>query len=403
MNAKRVALYLPELDLGGVSRVMLNLAQGLAGLGLEVDLVLAKARGPLESRIPKGVSVIELRSSKTKFIWRWIIGKLTGLEYFALSVSSLGSFIRYFRQEQPRALLSGTGNVVAIAAWKVARVRTRLLVTAAVHQSTHFRKEFRGMKRLLPAWHDRILRLADGTVAESEGIAADLIRNGVLPAKKIHVIYNPVVTPEIMVAAKETVQEPWLQPEEPPVILAAGRLEEQKDYVTLIRAFACLREQRPARLIILGEGSQRSCLEAMVHKLHLEEDCRLPGFTINPFAYMARAAVFVLSSAWEGFGNVVAEALALGTPVVSTDCECGPREILKGGTYGRLVPVGDWRAMARAILETIDHPPPKEFLRQRGEDFSLEAALPKFLASMEMHETLSGHDAPVIQRDKLNA
>ncbi|MCA1995460.1 MAG: glycosyltransferase, partial [Coleofasciculus sp. S288] len=190
-------------------------------------------------------------------------------------------------------------------------------------------------------------------VAVSQGVATDLARTASLPLERIQVIYNPVVTPELLTRAKEPLDHPWFNPGEPPVILGVGRLVEQKDFSTLIRAFNQVRQIQPARLMILGSGREKSRLKALVQELGLEDDVAMPGFVQNPYAYMARSAVFVLSSAWEGFGNVIVEAMAVGTPVVSTDCQSGPAEILDDGKYGSLVPVGDSKAIAEAILSVL--------------------------------------------------
>jgi glycosyltransferase involved in cell wall biosynthesis len=213
---------------------------------------------------------------------------------------------------------------------------------------------------------------ADCIVAVSEGVADDLVSEVGLPRSAIRVIYNPVVTPELAARAEEPLVHPWLVPGSAPVLLAAGRLSAQKDFPTLLRAFARVRAARPARLIILGEGELRAQLEAQAVALGLGEDVQFPGFVENPYAYMRRAGVFVLSSAWEGFGIVLVEAMACGAPVVSTDCPVGPAEILEGGRYGPLVPIGDDGALAHAILSALDCPMDPERLRARAGDFALE-------------------------------
>jgi glycosyltransferase involved in cell wall biosynthesis len=166
------------------------------------------------------------------------------------------------------------------------------------------------------------------------------------------------------------------------VILSVGRLSAEKDYPTLLRAFALLQNQVPARLILLGEGGQRAGLERLASELGIGATVSLPGFVRNPFAYMARARVFVLSSLFEGFGNVLVEALACGCQVVSTHCPGGPGEILDRGRYGRLVPVGDHAALARAILEAIAEPMDTEALRRRADDFSVERAARRHLDAL---------------------
>ena len=220
---------------------------------------------------------------------------------------------------------------------------------------------------------------ADAAICVSQGLADDFIKNTEMPPQKTHVVYNPVVFPEYDQAAREPISHPWFAPGNEPVILAVGRLVVQKDYPTLLRAFSIVNKKRPVHLLILGEGQERDRLEALIQELGISENVQMPGFVKNPYAYMARARLLVLSSRWEGFGNVLAEALASGTPVVSTDCKSGPGEILAEGRFGRLVPVGDAQALAAAMLETLQTPPDQAMLRQRAQDFTLEKSVKEYL------------------------
>jgi glycosyltransferase involved in cell wall biosynthesis len=203
-----------------------------------------------------------------------------------------------------------------------------------------------------------------------------------IPKEKIKTIYNPVVTPELFEQAKQPVSCSWFEQNQLPVILAVGRLSPEKDYPTLFRAFSLVRQIRPAKLLILGEGEERANLERLAIELGIQNDVSMPGFVDNPFAFMAKASVFVLSSAWEALPTVLVEALACGCPVVATDCRSGPREILDNGRYGRLVPVGDHEALAKAILETLDNPDfpaDRQTRLQRAMEFSVDAAVDKYL------------------------
>jgi glycosyltransferase involved in cell wall biosynthesis len=220
---------------------------------------------------------------------------------------------------------------------------------------------------------------ADAIVAISQGVAEDLSSLTGLPLERIQVIYNPVVTPKLLEKATEKIAHPWFAPGEPPIILGVGRLTKQKDFPTLIRAFALVRQRYPARLMILGKGEERLSLETLVQRLGLEEEVFFCGFVQNPYSYMAQASVFVLSSAWEGFGNVLVEAMAVGTPVVSTDCKSGPAEILAKGKYGELVAVGDEKGLARAIARTLKQPQNSERLKARSSKFSVEAIADQYL------------------------
>jgi glycosyltransferase involved in cell wall biosynthesis len=219
---------------------------------------------------------------------------------------------------------------------------------------------------------------ADGITAVSQGIAEDLVCSFGLPRERVTTIYNPVVTPELLAQAQAPLDHPWFAPDAPPVILGVGRLHPQKDFPTLLRAFARVRAVRVVRLVILGEGEQRAALQQLVAELGLTKDVALPGFVGNPFAYMARAGVFVLSSAYEGLPGVLIQALACGCPVVSTDCPSGPGEILEQGAYGPLVGVGDVAALAQAMLALLAHPPAAERLRHRAAEFSLDRAVDRY-------------------------
>ena len=193
------------------------------------------------------------------------------------------------------------------------------------------------------------------------------------------------LTDELIAGQSEPVDHPWFQPGTPPVIMSAGRLGRAKDHPTLIRAFARVRRARLARLVIFGQGTSDAktarsvtALQALAGELGVADDVALPGFVANPFAYMARAAVFALSSINEGLPGVLIQAMACGCPVVSTDCPSGPAEILAGGRYGRLVPPGDDAALAAAILATLDAPPAAMSLRARAGFFSVERAVAQY-------------------------
>ena len=212
-------------------------------------------------------------------------------------------------------------------------------------------------------------------MAVSRGVADDMIARTGVPADLVRVIYNPVISAEMNAAAGEAVEHPWLMPGGPEVILGVGRLTPHKDFPTLLRAFAILRRTRDCRLLILGEGEERPRLEQLLRDLHLTECVGLPGFVNNPFAYLAKASLYVLSSAWEALPTVLIEALAVGVPVVSTDCRSGPTEILAGGRYGRLVPVGDADSLARAMTDTLSEPRrelPEEALGRFRLDFAID-------------------------------
>lgn len=356
----RVAIFLPSLRGGGAERVMLYLVRGFAEKGYDVDLVLTKCEGPYLGEVPENVNVVNLNAGRV--------------------LTSLPALVRYLRRAQPEALLSAMdhSNIIALWAKRLARVRARVVVSVHTTLSMCV-KHSNGRGRLIPYIARWCYGWADGVVAVSRGVADDLSNTIDLPRERIRIIYNPVVVPELFELATEPVDHPWFRVGEPPVVLSVGRLTAEKDYPTLLRAFSLVIRARPVRLVILGEGEERAGLEAMVRHLGLEDVVSLPGFAKNPYAYMSKATVFVLSSAWEGFGNVLVEAMAVGTSVISTDCPNGPAEILENGKYGRLVPVGDAEALAEGIVATLDGPTNSEVLRHRAKEFAYNDIADQYL------------------------
>jgi glycosyltransferase involved in cell wall biosynthesis len=359
-----IAFFLPSVRGGGAQRVIVNLAQGITERGLPVDVVLATAEGVFLDHLPPAVRVVDLGGRRLR--------------------ESIIPLARYLRREQPRVLVSSMSHANLIALWaaKLARRATPVVVT--VHNTMSQSGPDQG--GLSGAVSMRLLRtfypLARGVVAVSRGAADDLALTSGLSRERVEVVYNPVITPDLLALARQQPQHPWFDAGQPPVILAAGRLTRQKDFHTLIRAFAELRRARHARLIVLGEGEDRPSLEALIGELELADDVALPGFRDNAMAYMANSVLFVLSSAWEGLPTVLIEALAVGTRVVSTDCPSGPREILQDGRLGALVPVGDAPALARAMAEALEGPAltvPPEALRP----FTRDSAVDNYLRLIE--------------------
>lgn len=338
----RVAIFTAYMGGGGAERAMLKLAGGMAKHGYEVDLVLSRADGDYLPEVPEAVRVVDLEAGRV--------------------LTSLPGLIRYLRRENPAVMLTALDHVNIVGLWarRLAHVRTRLVVNEQNTLSLEAPHSLRRRHRLLPRFVKRFYPWADGIVAVSKGAADDLARTASLPPDRIQVIHNPIVTPELREMAAGQLEHPWFGPGEPPVVLAAGRLARQKDFGTLIRAFGRVRQERSARLLILGEGPERGELEALVAELDLAGDVGLPGRIVNPYPFMVRAGCFVLSSRYEGLPSVLIEALFCGATVVATDCPSGPREILDGGKHGLLVPVADVEALAEAIGSALDGrvPPP---------------------------------------------
>jgi glycosyltransferase involved in cell wall biosynthesis len=330
-----VALFVRSLYGGGAERILLTISRGLVERGLKVDLVLARNEGQYLEQVHPDVRIVDLKS-------QWV-------------PSSLPKLVKYLRQNRPRNLLAALHYPCEIALWakRFAGVPTRIIVSEHNTLSLEAAGIPQLSTRLTPLAAKLFYPWADEIVAVSHGVATDLARITDLAPDRIQVIYNPVITPELFNLAKEPVDHAWFQPGEPPVILGVGRLHPQKDFPTLIHAFAQVRQVRPARLMILGDGPERQRLTDLIEEMGLADDITLRGFVQNPYAYMAKASAFVLSSIYEGLPTVLIEAMAVGTPVISTNCKSGPAEILDRGKYGALVPVGDTQAIAKAILSVL--------------------------------------------------
>jgi glycosyltransferase involved in cell wall biosynthesis len=344
---KRLAIYLPTLVSGGTERAMLNLAVGFVSRGYAVDFVLAQCEGSFMPQFPERVRLIELNSRHVR------AGR---------SVISLPALVHYICKERPMALFTALHtNLIAIWARRIAGVPLSIVISEQNTFSIHNQILPIGFRQLMLGLIAQYYPKADVIAAVSEGVAEDLACVARIPRNRIQVIYNPIITPDLANKVREEINHPWLKPDQPPVILSVGRLDPQKDYPSLIKSFARVRQSLPARLLILGEGPERDTLVSLVRQLGIEEEVGFPGFVPNPYPYMSKASVFVLSSRWEGLPTVLVEALYCGVPVVATNCPSGPQEILQNGKYGALVPVGDVECMAEAIMAILKgngtHPP----------------------------------------------
>ena len=370
MTANRIALYVPSLNAAGAERVAVNLGRGLTKAGWEVDFVVLQAVGAFVSEVPSEARVVELKTTRV--------------------LASLPALVRYLRREKPSGIISfmDHANIVALWARALGSRSTRVVATVHSTMSSANQKSNNRRSQLLPLFVRAFYPWADAIVAVSQGVADDLVRTTSLPASQLQVIYNPVITPELLAARSAPPPHPWLEPGQPPVVMGAGRLTTAKDFSNLLRAFDHVRRRRPARLLILGTGPERPALETLVAELGLGEHVALPGFQPAVYAFMARASVFALSSEWEGLPTVLIEALALSRAVVATDCPSGPREILDNGRLGRLVPVHDPVALGEAILASLDNPgPPVPIDALRP--YSEEAAVESYLRAAGLHGSLN--------------
>jgi glycosyltransferase involved in cell wall biosynthesis len=355
-----IAFLIGTFGGGGIERITAHLAHNFVRLGIKVDLLLNNLESTHLWRMPSETRIIDLKAPNL--------------------YQSIPALIRYLRQERPFVLLAADHylNEIALISKIIARVSTRVVVAEHNQLSKTSGNSKKLKERLSPTFARFLYPHADEIIAVSQGVAKDLSQTISLPIERIHTIYNPVINPGILANAKEAVDHSWFNQKEIPVILGVGKLEKQKNFPTLIRAFNRVRCFKEARLVILGWGPDRPEIEALIRDLNLEDEVDLPGYVQNPYAYMARSSVFVLSSDWEGLPTVLIEAMALGIPVVSTDCESGPSEILANGKYGYLTPVGNSESLADAILKVLlGKPKPVDLVWL--EQFGLETATQKYL------------------------
>jgi len=392
-----IALILESLQSGGVQKMTLIVAAALAERGHHVDLLVLNAEGSLASQIPASVHVVKIPAGNpTLARLQCLLADPLALPALLRPVllttkpsHSLRYFTgiaRYLADVKPDALFAATPsiNVEAVLAHRFARSRARLILSERTHFSAARQGPGDRRRRGIAALIRRTYARADTIVAVSKGVASDLTGEVGVPPERVAVVYNPTITPELSAKSLQPPEHPWFAEGSngTAVILGVGRPGVQKDFPTLLRAFAKVRSRRPARLVIIGESLSKAKQEERVAEmsklaaeLGVAEDFSLIGFQDNPYAFMARAQCFALSSRYEGFGNVLLEALACGCPVVSTDCPSGPAEILNNGEFGALVPVGDSDALAAAILATLAAPPDREKLINRAKMFSYEASI----------------------------
>lgn len=349
----RIAFFFWSLELGGVEHMIVNLSRELVSRGHDVSIVLARDPQPNEYAPDPRVKLVRLGIPSTA---KLIFG-----------------FARHLRQAKYDIVYTAmpTTNVTAVMALKLSGAKTKLVLSErsnpaleAKHSKTwRYRASFFAQPYLYPK--------ADAIVAVCKALADDLSTYARLPRKSIGVIYNPAFDEDAFSQPPQGTH-PWLDEKSIPVIISAGRLVRQKDYATLIKAFAILRKERAARLIILGEGPKREELEALIDLLGVRDDVALPGFRSNISEFLMKADVFALTSIWEGFGNVLVQALAARNSIVSTDCPNGPGEILADGEFGTLTPVEDPEAFAIALRDVLDKPFDPEKQYERAQLFSVK-------------------------------
>ena len=360
---KHIALFLPSLLGGGAERVMVTLANGFAEKGFSVDLVLVKQEGPYLSEVSSSVRIVDLKCSRVLF-----------------ACFKLASYLRWAK---PEIILSTLEHANIIAIWSkmltAGKTKCVIRMPSTISVNVKYTNSFR--EKIIPWCLKFFYPWIDAIVVVSKVSAQDLVKFLGIGSSKVFLIYNPVVDDELFKKANMELNHPWFTDKRIPVILGVGRLSKAKDFATLIRAFALLREKQLVRLLILGDGEDRKQLEILISKLGVQEDVLLHGFVENPFPYMKQAAVFALSSRWEGLPNALIQAIALGTPVVATDCPGGTAEILEDNRLGILVPMGDEQKFADALQKSLDSK--KMFVDTGMDRFKSDAIINQYLRLMK--------------------
>jgi glycosyltransferase involved in cell wall biosynthesis len=361
-SPKRLAFLLPDMRGGGAERVALRLIEDFLKAGHEVDLVLLEKIGELLPLLPAQVRVFDLQAPRVR--------------------NGIRPLVRYFRNRRPDAVQISMWplTVVGIVAHRLARSRARIVTSDHAALSKHFPASNPVVYRSL-TWTVRLFYpLADARILVAKEAADDLARISGVDRQSLEVVYNPVGEPPRDVGTTREIEALWGEAERR--IITVGSFKAQKNQQLLIRSFARAFKGKPVKLMILGEGELRPSLEALAAELGVADQVLLPGFTTDPWPYYASADLFALSSDYEGYPLVLIEALRSGLTIVSTDCESGPREILDGGRFGRLVAVGDEEALGNAMKEALDRPHDPAALRARAEELSGQSTSDRYLELM---------------------
>lgn len=366
----KILFLIDSLHRGGRTLILLNILRYIDREFFEPILVMFKKEGHLENKIPNDIPLFIIDIERIK----------TGLPLFPFI---LHQFKKIIRKERPLILFCYGWYGATLSSLSSIRSATRPLIV--IHEDTVFAEclnHYKGkMKKIFKFLVRFSYNNSDLIIAVSKGVKDSLITHFNISDEKIKVLYNPVDLETIKIKSQDEVNHLWFN-EDIPIIISAGRLVSQKGFDVLIKAFSLVRKKYEARLIILGEGPFKDELEKLTSQLGIRRDVDFPGFQDNPWRYIVRSTIFALPSFYEGLPCVIIEALALGVPVVSTDCHSWPNEILEGGRYGLLVPVRDEDAMAEGILKLlIDNGLREEYSKKghkRAADFSKEKIIKQY-------------------------
>lgn len=361
---KSISFFLLSLNFGGIEANTIRLANSFCKSGYKVDLVVGHSGGDYQKRVDNGINIVNLKKKS--------------LIKMALPL------LRYLRKNKPKVIITGgEGANILLGIMKKLMPSQKVIISIRTNLSTEYRESNNRKKKLLFPFFSKVLyKNVDKIVTVSKGVANDASEFLGYPLEKFNVIYNPIVDEGLLELMNEEVEHEWLDNDNYKVLLSVGRLVKQKDLVTLIKGFKLAKQKdNSLKLIIIGEGPEKSKLVSMVKEYNLEKDIVFQGFVQNPYPFMKKADIFILSSQWEGFGNVLVEALATGVPIISTDCPSGPSEILDHGKYGKMIQVGDYNHLSEEIVAIINQNNHElQFLRKkRAEEFTVQIAKEKYI------------------------
>ncbi len=363
MKFSKISFFLPVLVGGGAERVLINLANIMREEGIQVDFLVGSKEGELQKELDGRINIIEFKKNKT--------------------IKCLPKLARYLRTCKPDALITGLDHVNLVGIWAniLSGYNVKHIVTLHNAISVKIKKTSKfSPRRIIPFLIKIFYQHASSIVGVSNGVLSDYHALFNFPKEKTSVINNPVINQDLFKKSREYLDHPWFNGlNSDPIVITVGRMVEQKRQIDLLKAINILNKKRNVKLIILGEGKLRRNLEEYI-KVNQMEDCvLLPGFVENPYKYILRSNIFVLSSGWEGLPTVLIEAGGLGVPVISTNCQYGPAEILENGKYGRLVSIGDVDHLSEAIEEVLNAPK-QTFEKVFIEKYSSQRIVKEYLA-----------------------
>ena len=358
---RKIFIVLPDLGGGGAERLHVNLANEWVAKNLNVEFVLLRNRGELIKLLSPKITVTSLNVDRIR--------------------DSILPLAAHFRQSRPEVVIVAMWPLTSavVFSWLLSGCVGKLFLSEHENLSHSYIRQHRARPVILRNLIRFTYPLATGIIAVSHGVLEDVRSLGSLSIDMGRVIYNPTATGVSSCRESLDVQDQLWGVGFERHILTVGRLSTQKDHETLIKAFALITKIFNAKLVILGEGKLRAVLLALVEELGLQERVSLPGFEVNPYPWYRSADLFVLSSRWEGFGNVLVEALECGLPVVSTNCPSGPEEILEKGRYGKLVPIQDPESLANAMIQSLNETHDRDVLTERAQDFAVSKISDEYL------------------------